>query len=173
MTNRMTCPPRTKHSPPRRCAPVAEHPGRWCAGRNDEGTIGILTLGFGVLVLMVVLVVASATAVHVAHLRAAHLADELAVQGADALSSGSYFTGGGLDSVRLSRQEVERVMGAHHDRRDTGTLAGARVTGLDIADDATVTVTVELTVYPLFGLEALVPYADGITLTATSSSRAS
>ena len=43
-----------------RCAPGAEHPGRWCAGRNDEGTIGILTLGFGVLVLMVVLVVAFA-----------------------------------------------------------------------------------------------------------------
>ena len=40
MTNRMTCPLRTKHSPPMRCAPGAEHPGRWCAGRNDEGTIG-------------------------------------------------------------------------------------------------------------------------------------
>ncbi|NTV39879.1 MAG: hypothetical protein HGA51_07990 [Demequinaceae bacterium] len=43
---------------------------------------------------------------------------------------------------------------------------------VDAPDAVTSRVTIEITVYPLFGLEALMPFADGITVTATGQSRA-
>lgn len=147
-------------------------PVRALADHEDQGTIGILTLGFGILVLMLVLVIASATAIHVAHLRASHLADELAISGADSLGGGGYYGRGDGLPTAVARDEAMAVIAGHLDRRATGSLEGARVSQLTIDDDSTVTVTVELTVYPLFGLEALVPFADGITLTATSDARA-
>ena len=39
-------------------------------------------------------------------------------------------------------------------------------------DGFTATVMVRTTVHPLFGIDALLPFADGVTLTATSSARA-
>ncbi len=59
--------------------------------RSDEGTIGILTLGFTVLALMLILVISAATSVHLTRLRLTHLADELAEDAADAADTGGYF----------------------------------------------------------------------------------
>lgn len=144
---------------------------RWARRTDDEGTIGILTLGFTVLALLVLFVVASATAVHVARLRLVHLADELAVDAADALNTPAYFTGQAGDSPELANQRMRDAVTRHVDTRGTGSLEGVRLVDVATADDGSATVTVELVVYPLFGLEALMPFADGITLTATGQSR--
>ena len=64
---------------------------------DDEGTIGILTLGFTVLALMLILVVSAATSVHLTRLRLTHLADELAEDAADA-----------VDAAATSRTAAER-----------------------------------------------------------------
>ena len=138
---------------------------------DDEGTIGILTLGFTVLALLVLFVVASATAVHVARLRLTHLADELAVDAADALNTPAYFTGQPGDTPELADQRMRDAVTRHVTTRGTGALDGVRLVDVSAADDGSATVTLEIVVYPLFGLEALMPFADGITLTATGQSR--
>jgi len=51
-------------------------------------------------------------------------------------------------------------------------LDDAVVVAVASPDGKTAIVTVAVVVRPLFGLEALLPWADGITLTATSSARA-
>lgn len=139
--------------------------------RDDEGTIGILTLGFTVLTLIVLFVVASATAVHVAQMRLVHLADELAVDAADALNTPGYFAGRPGDEPELAHERMQDAVTRHVDTRGTGTLDGVRLVGVGTTEDGSATVTIEMVVYPLFGLEALMPFADGITLTATGQSR--
>ena len=44
--------------------------------RDDEGTIMLLTLGFVVIALLLVLVVAAATQVHLQRMRLTHVADD-------------------------------------------------------------------------------------------------
>jgi len=146
---------------------------RLLLGRDDEGTIGILTLGFAVLAIMLILVVSAATSVHMTRMRLAHLADELAEDASDAVSSDGYFTAtAGVDDVRLAQSRMSDAVVAHVTQRGTDRLEGVRIVSVDAPDAITARVTVQITVYPLFGLEALMPYADGITVTATGQSRA-
>ncbi len=142
-------------------------------GRDDEGTIGILTLGFAVLSIMLILVISAATSVHMTRMRLADLADELAEDACDSISSDGYFTtSAGTGDVRLAQSRMSDAVVAHVMQRGTDRLEGVRVLSVDAPDAITARVTVQITVYPLFGLEALMPYADGITVTATGQSRA-
>jgi hypothetical protein len=61
---------------------------------------------------------------------------------------------------------------AHCTRRGTDRLAGVLIVTVDARDAVAARVTIEITVYPLFGLEVLMPFADSITVTATGRSRA-
>ena len=138
----------------------------------------LLTLGFTVVALLLVLVVSAATQVHLQRMRLTHVADELALDSADALDVPGYYAGD-LDApseegiIRLARAAVrataqDRVAGA-------ATRAGLPPTEVveAVTDDGfTATVTVTTLVHPLFGIDALLPFADGVTLTATSSARA-
>lgn len=143
------------------------------AARSDEGTIGILTLGFTVLALMLILVVSAASAVHLTRLRLTHLADELAQDAADAVDTAGYFDGlpTGSTSLDLARATMVTVTERHVAERGVDHLKGVRLVAVEALDDATALVTVEVTVYPLFGVEALMPFADGITLQATGEAR--
>jgi len=146
---------------------------RLLLGRDDEGTIGILTLGFAVLSIMLILVVSAATSVHMTRMRLADLADELAEDASDSISSDGYFTtGAGTGDVRLAQSRMAEAVVAHVTQRGTDRLEGVSILAVDAPDAITARVTVQITVYPLFGLEALMPYADGITVTATGQSRA-
>src|SRR4051794_40876633 len=60
---------------------------------DDEGTIMLLTLGFTVIALMLVLVVAAATQVHLQRMRLTHVADEVALDAADSLDVAGYYAG--------------------------------------------------------------------------------
>ena len=146
-----------------------------CAARyrDDRGTIGILTLGFAVVALLLILVVSAATAVHVIRLRLMHLADELAEDAADAVNTGGYFAAGaGGSDLGLADDLMLDVVTRHVAERGTGHLEGVHLVSIDAADDSTASVTIEVVVYPLFGVEALMPFADGITLRATGEARA-
>jgi hypothetical protein len=141
--------------------------------RDDEGTIGILTLGFAVVAIMLILVISAATSVHMTRMRLANLADELAEDASDAVSSDGYFTTeAGTGDVPLAQSRMSDAVVAHVTQRGTDRLEGVRIVTVDAPDAVTARVTVEITVYPLFGLEALMPFADGITVTATGQSRA-
>ncbi len=143
------------------------------AARDDEGTIGVLTLGFSVLAIMLILVGASATAVHLTHIRLGHLSDELAADAADAMGVGSYYDATNPDSAPLLADQAMRdAIQTHLASRDLEQLEGVTVLDVEALDAQTASVTVAITVYPLFGLEALMPFADGIELRATSVARA-
>lgn len=146
---------------------------RRLAARRDDGTIGILTLGFAVLAILLILVTAAASAVHLSRMRLSHLADELAADAADAVDTSGYFAATpGTGDVRLAHDAMTAAVIAHESQRGTGKLDGVRLVSVETPDGVTATVTIEMTVYPLFGLEALMPFADGIRLTATGRSRA-
>jgi hypothetical protein len=140
---------------------------------SDDGTIGILTLGFTVLALMLILVVSSASAVHLTRLRLTHLADELAADAADAVDTKGYFDGPGTGtaSLDLATSAMTSAVQRHASERAVNQLEGVRVVSVEAFDDATARVTLEVIVYPLFGVEALLPFADGITLRATGEAR--
>lgn len=142
--------------------------------RSDDGTIGVLTLGFTVVALMLILVVSAATAVHLSRLRLTHLADELAEDAADAADTRDYFgtAEGSPASLDLATSAMTAAVQRHIRERGVDQLEGAHVVSVEALDSATARVTVEITVYPLFGVEALMPFADGITLRATGEARA-
>lgn len=141
--------------------------------RDEEGTIGILTLGFAVLAIMLILVISAATSVHLTRMRLADLADELAEDASDAVSADGYYTThAGAGDVRLAHSRMTDAVANHVAIRGADRLEGVRVVSVEAPDAITARVTVQITVYPLFGLEALMPYADGITVTATGQSRA-
>ncbi len=145
---------------------------------DDEGTIMLLTLGFTVLALLLVLVVSAATHVHLQRMRLVHVADELALDAADALDIAAYYRGEvdlpeGEAVVPLAQAAVrstaeDRVAAA----ASRANLPATQVVSATTEDGFSATVTVTTTVHPLFGLEALLPFAEGVTLTATSSARA-
>jgi len=154
---------------------------RWARirlARNDEGNISVLSLGFAVLTLMTVLVVSAATAVHIQHMRLTHLADELALEAADALDLGRYYAGHIPEptehaAVPLAQQRMNTAVATHLARSQGRiNLPNVRVVSVDTLDGNTASVTVAVTVEPLFGMEALLPFADGIVLVATGTARA-
>ncbi len=141
--------------------------------RSDEGTIGILTLGFTVLALMLILVVSSASAVHLTRLRLTHLADELAEDAADAVDTAGYFEGPDTDraALDLATAAMTSAVQRHVHERGVDQLEGVHLVSVEAFDDSTARITIEVTAFPLFGVEALLPFADGITLRATGEAR--
>lgn len=147
-------------------------------GAEDRGSISLLTLGFAVLAIMLILVVASATQLQLDRTRLTQLADELAIDAADAMDIPAYYAGSAerptdRAAVDLAPAAMRAVVDAHvaeyaHRLR----LDNAVVVAVTSPDGKTAVVTVAVVVQPLFGLEALLPWTDGITLTATSSARA-
>lgn len=146
--------------------------------RGDEGTVLVLTLGLAVLVAVLVLVVAAATELHLQRMRLGHLADELALDAADALDLGNYYAGEapapvGDRAVALVdgglRAAVRDALPAAVER---ARLPEAVVVTAGSPDGFTARVVVRVVVHPMFGIDALLPFADGIVLTATSDARA-
>lgn len=154
-----------------------QHHGRTLQGEGDQGNITLLSLGMSVVAMMLILVMSAATAVHVQHARLMHLADELALDAADALDVPRYYAGeaalptdnAGVE-VTQSRMEATIAEGLSRGQQ-RNNLEGVSVVEVSSSDGNTATVTIAVVVYPLFGMEALLPYADGITLTATGSAR--
>lgn len=146
---------------------------RTAALRRDDGSIGILTLGFAVTAVVLILVVSAATSVHLTRMRLADLADELAADASDAVSTDGYYSAtAGTGEVRLAQSRMSDAVVAHVTTRGKDGLEGVQIVSVDAPDAVTARVTIEITVYPLFGLEALMPFADGITVRATGQSRA-
>jgi hypothetical protein len=146
---------------------------------DDNGNISVLSLGFAVVVLMMVLVVSAATVVHLQQMRLMHLADELALDAADALDIERYYGGDALapterSAVTLAESRMRDTVSEHvNEAQARLNLDEVRVVEVRADDDTTATVTISVVVRPLFGVEALLPFANGIELVATGSARAS
>ncbi|WNM25184.1 hypothetical protein RN607_03585 [Demequina capsici] len=160
----------------RRRAP--RHRDRGRADFSDSGNVTVLTLGVVAVLLAVVLVVASSTAVQLQRVRLLHLADELALDAADSADVGAYFAGdSGAPDVAGVALATARMTTAVDDHLAAASerhgVQGAAVADVTTPDGSTAVVEVELRVHPLFDLSALAPFADGIVLRAESSARAS
>lgn len=146
--------------------------------QRDDGTVLVLTLGLAVLIVVLVLVVAAATELHLQRMRLGHLADELSLDAADSLDLDAYYSGAasepaGARAVALVDDQIYATV----QRELPAAAARARLPQTVILearsqDGFTARVTVSVIVHPMFGIDALLPWADGIVLTATSSARA-
>lgn len=146
---------------------------------DDAGAIGLLSLGMAVLAITVILVISAASAVHLEHMKLTSAADSLALDAADALDVDLYYSTAGNDSAPAAGQSVslskQRMRQAVSERlaNDQGPLEGMTVIDVTTTDGTTAVVTVGKVVRPLFGIDALLPFIDGIPLTATAAARAS
>lgn len=145
---------------------------------EDQGSISLLTLGFAIFAILLILVVASATQLQLQRTRLTQMADELAIDAADAMDVPAYYAGNAerptdRAAVDLAEASMKTVVDAHvAEYAHRFRLDDAVVVAVASPDGKTAVVAVAVVVQPLFGLEALLPWADGITLTATSSARA-
>ena len=145
---------------------------RWKA-RDDEGNVSVLTLGWIVLALLALLVMAAASQVHLDRTRLASLADEAALAAVYAADDYGYFAGssdrpGGAPDQAAMTVAVDSWL-AGDPRPWVGEVAVLSVTG---GSDGTATVQLGRTVMPLFKLEALGPFNLGVNLTVEGRSRA-
>lgn len=142
---------------------------RWPV-RNDEGNVSVLTLGWIVLALLALLVIAAATQVHVDRMRLASLADEAALAAAQSTSDGGYF--GDVGSATASAQAgMDAAVGAWLGSDPREWVAEVAVLEVSGSSDGTASVYLGRTVYPLFDVEGLGPFRAGIDLTVEGSAR--
>jgi hypothetical protein len=132
-----------------------------------------------VLVLALILVVAAATTVHSQHMRLATIADELALDAADAADLDAYYTGDAAEAlagdpggVVLSRERMRSEV----DNRIAGSgarLGDVQVLSVETPDGQTAIVKVGITVHPMLGAEGILPFLSGVNLVATGTARSS
>ena len=145
---------------------------------RDDGNITLLSLGFLVLTVLLVLVVSAATAVHVDRLRAVRLADDVAVDVADSLDLRAFYRGEldepTADAAVLINDAALREAAWQSVREQSARygLDQVRVVSATSPDGHSVVVTLEVRTPVLFGADSLLPWSDGVVVTVTSSARA-
>ncbi|MCT9820395.1 pilus assembly protein TadG-related protein [Microbacterium sp. W1N] len=127
---------------------------------DDEGSVLLLTIGYAVLALVLVLVCVDATSLYLQQKRADAVADAAALAGADGFE---LRVDGGVPVARLTdadvRAQAEQMVAAD---------GAAVVIAADTPDGVSARVTVETVWHPPV-LTLFVP--EGLTLQATATSR--
>lgn len=156
----------------------------WLRGRFDRagleaGQIMLLSIVFGVLALLLMTSVVSATSVHLERKRLLILADNLALEAADALDLDAFYRGQ-ADAPRsgavvpLTDAGVRQAVEAHLTEHP-GVAAGLDtllVIEAVTPDGRTARVTLTAVARPVLVSWVTAPWSDGIALRATSSARA-
>jgi uncharacterized membrane protein len=146
---------------------------------GESGQITLLSIAFGMLALLLVTVVVSATGVHLERKELLMLADGVALAAADSLDVDAFYQGrahapneSGVvhltdDGVRAA---VERHLAGHPDV--TGALDGLLVEVAETPDGRTARVTLSAVARPALVSWATSPWSDGLRIRVTSSARA-
>lgn len=143
---------------------------------RDDGSVTLLSLGFGILAILVILVGAAATGLHLDRSRLTQAADQMALDAADALDVATYYAGGAPvptddAAIAMSASQARQVVVASAPAvAERYGLDAITVVSVTTADGRSVTVTISTTSGPLFGLAAWMPWGD-VTLTASASAR--
>lgn len=149
---------------------------RWRVVRagGDDGQVLLLVIAYTTVAISLVLVVVSASAVHLERKRLLEVADGAALDAADEVDESIYFPGGAEPgSVPLSDRSVrDAVDGYLTDRGayaefDDLTIAA----GTGSSDGRTAEVTLHATVQPPLVGWALEAFSDGVVLRATARAR--
>ncbi|MFD6176539.1 MULTISPECIES: hypothetical protein [unclassified Isoptericola] len=152
---------------------------RAARGSDEDGRIMLLTAGIVALALMIVGMVASATAVHLDRKHLFDLADAVAADAADAVPRERLLAGGapapeGEAVLRLTAADVEAsaraYLAAHPDQ--AAGLDGLRVVEASAPDGRTAQVGLTATSHPPLLRWFTDAVGGGFTVAATSSARA-
>lgn len=144
--------------------------------RGDDGQVTILAIGFAVLAIALVLVVAAAAKVHLERTRLLALTDLVALDASDALDQDAYFTGGGAaGGVPLTdadvRASVERYLRAHPEA--TAGLGDVVVLDADSPDGRSAHVRLGAVARPGGAGRVLSAWRGGVHVEADAVARAS
>ncbi len=134
----------------------------------------LLSIAFGVLALLLVTAVVSATGVHLERKRLLALADLAALDAADALDEDAYYTRGEGDAVLvLTSSRVRAAVEAHLEASPAADrLDGLTVLNAGTPDGRTAEVTLGAVSRPALLSWVTAGWSDGIALTVTTSARA-
>lgn len=151
--------------------------GRRARASRDDGQVMVLSLGFAVVAILLVLVVTAATAVHLDRKRLLALADLAALAAADQVD-GRYFAGAegrGEAGVPLTdatvRAAVQEYVAAHPD--PAARWDGVVVLEATAPDVRSARVRLGAVTRPPLVTWVIAPWADGITLEVEATARAS
>ena len=141
---------------------------------RDDGQVLLLVIAYAVVALSLVLVVVSASAVHLERKRLLEVADGAALDAADEVDESIYFPEGARPgSVPLSdasvRDAVDHYLDARGAAADFDDLTVAGSTGSP--DGRTAEVTLLATVEPPLIGWALEAFSNGVVLHATARAR--
>ena len=144
---------------------------------DDDGQIMILSIGFVVVALLLITVVASAASVHLERKRLLALADVLALEGADAVGDDRYYApGAGRErSVPLTDAAVRAGIDQYlRDNPDaTAQWDQFAVLSAGTPDGRSAQVHLAAVTHPALVSWVLAPWRDGIALEAESTARGS
>ncbi|GGI08549.1 hypothetical protein [Isoptericola cucumis] len=153
--------------------------GRGAGEAREEGRIMLLTAGMVAVALMIVAMVASATAVHLDRKQLYDLADAVAADAADAMPPERFYAGearapDGTAVLTLTDADVERsaldYLAAHPE--GAAGLDGLRLVEASSPDGRTARVGVQATSHPPLVRWFTDAFGGGFTVAATSSARA-
>lgn len=141
-------------------------------GGGDRGQVAILVVGFVVVAIALVSVVAAATSLHLERTRLAALADLAALDAADTVADAAYYAP--VAQPTLSDEDVTAAVGAYLAAHPDGAAGWDAVTVLAASapDGRTAQVRLAAVVRPAWATWVLAPFTDGVTVEATSSARA-
>jgi hypothetical protein len=146
---------------------------------RDAGSVTLLSIAFGALALLLMTAVVSATSVHLEQKRLVALADELALEAADALDLTAFYRGQAPSPTEAGvvpltdddvRGAVEQYL-ADHPGVAAG-LEGLRVVEAVSDDGRTARVGLVALARPPLVSWVTAAWSDGIALRATASARA-
>jgi len=152
---------------------------RFRAARGDDGQVLLLSIAYGVIALLLVTVVVSASSIHIERKRLQALADSLAADAADAIDQGAFYRGelaelgpGATfsltdDGVRAS---VEDRLARH--RELVQRFDGLALVDASTPDGRTADVTLAAVARPALISWVTAPWSDGIELRVTARARA-
>ena len=141
--------------------------------REEDGQTLLLGVGLICIVLAMLFVAASATAVYLDLKTLTSLAASAAAAGADSMDEHPYYGGGATDTVPGALSDAEVRSKAAEDlsaQPAAATLEGVMIVSARAADSRTAVVTLQARSRPPFLPWGIVP-AEGFTITATGSAR--
>lgn len=144
--------------------------------RGDDGQVMLLSLAFGLLAILLVGVVVSATAVHLERKRLLALADLAALEAADAMDPGRYYaepSGGAGAPISLRPEEVAAAVEAYlADAPGASRFTDLEVLEAGTEDGRTVVVTLRAVANVPLLTTATAAWSDGVELVVTARARA-
>jgi len=145
--------------------------------RRDDGQIMILTIGFVVVALLLITVVASAAGVHLERKRLLALADLLALESADSVSDDRYYAPRADREPGLPLTDAAVRAGVDEYLRDNPEAAAQwdqlAVLSASTPDGTSARVHLGAVTHPVLLSWVLAAWQDGIALEAESTARAS